>query len=141
MELESYIKKNVEDYYWNKDLNCAITMLKILSKIFDIKLSSQLVEAAIGLHGAGKYGAQCGLVEGALMFLGTFGKQRGLSEEEIIDNCYKFAFGFERHFGSLACRDLRPEGFKPDNPPHICEELSKQAVLFTVEYIDKTFND
>jgi len=30
----------------------------------------QLLDAAVGMHGAGKYGAQCGLVEGSLMFIG-----------------------------------------------------------------------
>ena len=33
-----------------------------------------MLDAALGMHGAGKYGAQCGLAEGTLIFLGTFGR-------------------------------------------------------------------
>jgi len=137
LDLEKLVNQKVEKYYWDEDLNCAITMLKILAEILNIDLSSQVIDAAIGMHGAGMFGAQCGLVEGSLMFIGILGKQKGLPEEDIVDICYNFAFEFERYFGSLSCRDLRPEGFKSDNPPHLCEELTKQAVFFSVKQISK----
>ncbi len=47
--------------------------------------------------------------------------------------CYNLAEAFESRFGSLLCRDLRPEGFKPDNPPHLCEDLTREAILFDVD--------
>jgi len=28
-------------------------------------------------------------------------------------------------------------GFKPDNPPHLCEGLTNQAVQFTAEYLER----
>jgi hypothetical protein len=110
-------------------------MLKILSSIFSMELADQVIDAATGMHGAGSYQAQCGLVEGTLMFIGIIGKRIGLTDEEIETYCYNFAYEFEQHFGSLVCRELRPEGFNPDNPPHLCEEITKQAVLFTAYYI------
>jgi len=58
------------------------------------------------------------LVASALMFIGIKGKEKGLQHEEIVTICNNFAKGFEKEFGSLNCRDLRPQGFKPDNPPH-----------------------
>jgi undecaprenyl diphosphate synthase len=39
------------------------------------------------MHGAGGYRAQCGLVEGALMFIGVIGKARGLSNEAVVQAC------------------------------------------------------
>jgi len=135
MEIKKLIDERVHSYYWDEDLNCATTMLKILAEIFDVSLSKQVLDAAVGMHGAGYFQAQCGLVEGALMFLGIYGKEQGLSEEEIVDNCYYFASKFEEQFESLVCKELRPEGFKPDDPPHLCEGLSKNAVLFTANYI------
>ncbi len=132
-------KKMIEDavhrHYWENDFNCARTTMKILSKIFDYKIRSQLDNAAIGMHGAGRYGAQCGLVEGTLLFLGCYLKDRGYPDEEIERQCYTFARSFEKEFGSLLCRALRPIGFSPDNPPHACEELTVRAVEFSGSFI------
>ncbi|MDQ7094455.1 C-GCAxxG-C-C family protein [Desulfosporosinus sp. PR] len=135
MQFDEYINERVHSLYWNDDINCATTMIKILAEIFKADLCSQIIEAAIGMHGAGKYGAQCGLIEGALMFLGIFGRQRDLRNEEIVSMCYDLAKKFEEEFGSLNCKTLRSQGFKPDNPPHLCEELTKKAIAFTQNYL------
>ncbi len=129
------IKARVKEYYWEYDYNCAITTLKILAEIFSVKLSDQVVCAAVGMHGAGKYGAQCGLVEGALMFLGIIGKERQLPEETIIDQCREFARQFEEKFHSLLCSSLRPQGFREDDPPHLCEELTCNAMEFSRDFV------
>ena len=59
MRYQEYINERVHSLYWNDDLNCATTTLITLSEIFQINLGSQIINAAIGMHGAGKYGAQC----------------------------------------------------------------------------------
>jgi hypothetical protein len=110
-------------------------MLKTLAEIFEINLPPQVIDSAVGMHGAGKFGAQCGLVEGSLMFMGIFGRERGYEDKIIVNSCYNLANEFQKDFGSLVCRDLRPQGFNPENPPHICEELTKKAVRFTANYI------
>lgn len=66
------------------------------------------------------------------MFIGILGKENGLENEAVVKTCNEFAKGFEKEFGSLDCRVLRPQGFKPDNPPHLCEEITKKAILFTL---------
>jgi hypothetical protein len=137
MQTEEYLKQKVSDCYWKEDVNCATTMLHILSELHAITLEQQLLNAAIGMHGAGGFGAQCGLVEGALLFIGILGKEKNLPTETIIDLCYCFAQEFEKNFSSLSCRNLRPEGFAPDNPPHLCENLTVKAVIFAAEYIEK----
>ena len=136
MQYRDYINERVHGLYWNDDLNCATTTLITLSEIFQINLGSQIINAAIGMHGAGKYGAQCGLAEGSVMFLGILGKEKGLENEEIVTRCYNFAKEFEKEFGSINCRDLRPQGFKPDNPSHLCEEITKKAIAFTLNYLN-----
>lgn len=131
LSIEDYVK----EYYWKYDLNCATTDLKILSEIFSVTLSDQIISAAIGMHGAGKYGAQCGLVEGTLMFLGIIGKEYSFQEETIVDHCREYAHQFETRFRSLSCKSLRPEGFSKDNPPHLCEKLTCEAIEFNKEFI------
>jgi C_GCAxxG_C_C family probable redox protein len=128
----------VKQYYWQDDLNCATTSLRILSEIFSIDLEQQLLDAAVGMHGAGEYGAQCGLVEGALMFLGIYGRKNRMSDTAIVQHCRQFAKLFEEQFTSLLCSHLREEGFHPDNPPHLCEPLTCRAVKFSVDYLIST---
>lgn len=134
---EEKIQKKVHNFYWENDYNCATSMMKILKKNYGIKLQDQVYDAMVGMHGAGNYGAQCGLVEGALLFIGIFGRQQKMSDKKIIKHCYQFAEQFEKEFGSLKCSVLRPEGFKEDNPPHLCEELSNKAIVFTIKFIDQ----
>jgi hypothetical protein len=127
----------VHEYYWERDWNCAVTTLRILSEVFEVPLDQQVLEAALGMHGAGGYRAQCGLVEGALMFIGVGGKAQGFDDARVARDCYDFAEQFETQFGSLLCRDLRPGGFSPDDPPHLCEELTREALLFDVSFISE----
>ena len=110
---EKFIENKVHEYYWTDDINCATTTLKILSEAFAIKLADQIIDAAIGMHGAGEFGAQCGLVEGTMMFMGIAGRAKGIQDESIVKSCQTFAEQFEIRFGSLQCSVLRPQGFKP----------------------------
>lgn len=127
----------MHEYYWEHDWNCAVTTLRILSEVFETRLDQQVIDAALGMHGAGGYRAQCGLVEGALMFVAVAGKAQGLDDAPVVKACYDFAERFETQFGSLLCRDLRPGGFSPDDPPHLCEELTREALLFDVSFISE----
>jgi len=134
---DDLVQRRVHHAYWDHDWNCAVTTLRILAEVFEVALDQQVLDAALGMHGAGGYRAQCGLVEGALMFIGILGKAERRPDDTIVQMCYDFAAAFEDRFGSLICRDLRPEGFKPDNPPHLCEDLTRRAILFDIAYLDE----
>lgn len=129
------IELRVHELYWIDDINCAKTMLKCLSELFSHPLEKQTVTAATGLHGAGGFRAQCGLVEGSLMFISIYYDFLGKSEDQIVSACYEFAGSFEKKFGSLRCFDLRPSGFSPNDPPHMCEKLTCEAIEFTLHFI------
>ncbi|MFC1887560.1 C-GCAxxG-C-C family (seleno)protein [Candidatus Cloacimonadota bacterium] len=111
--------------------------MKVLSERFDISLTQQVLNAGLGMNGAGKYQAQCGLAEGALMFLGILGKSHHLPNEDIVRICHDYAEEFVEKFGSLNCKKLRPEGFHPDNPPHLCEQLAIKTITFGLEFISR----
>ena len=132
---EEYIRNEVHRLYWLYDENCARTTLRILSSLFTIPLESQTLDAASGLHGGGGYRAQCGLVEGSLMSIGILAAIHGRSTAEAASACRSFAESFEREFGLLQCRVLRPGGFPADDPPHRCEELTCSAILFSYHFI------
>lgn len=136
MDQTTWVHGWVHDAYWNQDLNCAVTTLHTLGKVFAVPVEEQVLGAALGMHGVGGYRAQCGLVEGGLMFIGLLGRARGVDDDVAIGWCRDSAEAFETHFGSLLCRELRPEGFKPDNPPHLCEDLTGRAILFTINFLN-----
>ena len=137
MEKE-YIVNRVHELYWKDDINCARTALVCLGELFKIAIEPQTIWSAVGLHGAGGYRAQCGLVEGTLMFIGIYFHVLGKPEDEIVSACYNFASVFDKTFGSLRCFDLRPTGFSENDPPHMCENLTCKAIEFAYKYILET---
>lgn len=132
------ITEKVHELYWEKDINCARTTLICLGDHFGIEYGPYVLDAAIGLHGAGGFGAQCGLVEGSLMFLGIYYSRLGKSDTDIAAICYNYAEAFADKFGSLSCSNLRPNGFTENDPPHMCEKLTCDAISFTYDFIMRT---
>ena len=132
--MEHFIQQRVHDYYWQKDFNCANTTLAVLAEIFSVKLSAQTTSAAFGLN-AGRMGLQCGLVEGALMFIGIVGLEQKFDDASKHGLCQNFVLAFQRKFNAITCTELRPEGFSPENPPHLCEARTVQAIDFSANFI------
>ena len=82
--MNAFIEKKVHELYWDCNVNCARTMLLCLGELFGVTYEPQMLNAAVGLHGAGGYRAQCGLVEGSLMFAGVYLNGLGWEEERIF---------------------------------------------------------
>lgn len=131
------IKERVHELYWKHDINCARTTLICLGEVFNVNLKEQTLKSAIGLHGAGGFRAQCGLVEGAIMFIGLYFSEKGKSDYDIAELCYKYADQFTKNFGSLRCYDLRPNGFNENDPLHACEGLTCDAIKFAADFVEK----
>ena len=129
------ISKWVHAHYWEHDDNCATTMISCLSKLFNIEINEQVWAAALGMHGAGGYRGQCGLVEGGLLFIGIYGIGKKMTREKIVYLCRTYAKAFEANYSSISCYDLRPEGFKADDPPHPCEGMTTDSVWFSYQWI------
>lgn len=131
------ITAKVKENYWQYNHNCATTTLRIFAEHTAIELSPEVFAAAVGMHGAGGYGAQCGLVEGALMFLGILGRRQQLSDQEIARLCHRYGADFTATFSSLLCRELRPEGFHDEQEPHLCQELTCRAIAFGIDFLER----
>lgn len=131
------MRNRVREYHHIQDWHWAVTTLHILTEALHVDLSPQVLDAALGMHGASGYRVHCGLVEGALMAIGITGKEWCLDDEAIVEVCCEFAEQFEGRFGSLTCPELRPEGFSPDDPPHLCEELTREAVLLDIAFVSE----
>lgn len=67
-------------------------------------------------------------------------KQLHWKKQELTipeDLCFVYAEEFTERFGSLRCLELRPSGFSADDPPHMCERLTCDAIAFTYEFINR----
>ena len=137
MNYDDAIAAHVRACYWEQDDNCARTTLMTLSRLRGETLHQQVLDAALGMHGAGRFGAQCGLVEGTLMFIGVLCARRGLDADATADLCRDFAATFTARFGALECRRLRPGGFTDDDPPHLCEELTRKALACGMAFLEQ----
>lgn len=137
----TFVEEKVDEYYREHNYNCATTSLLTLGDFFNIQLQPQVIDSALGMHGAGKFGAQCGLVEGALLFIGIWGRHTGLKDGETVALCREFAKQFETRFSSLQCSELRPEGFRKDQLPHLCRDLTVEAIQFSLDYLKTVRGD
>lgn len=133
--MRDYIEKCVHDEYYLRDTNCARTSLICYSHIFNIDVPKSVYIAAAAMHGAGGHRAQCGLVEGALLFIPLYVRHLGLDEAMAVKCAYDFASFFEEKFSSLTCFDLRPNGFNASDPPHLCEALTVNAIESGCEFL------
>ena len=129
----------IHHLYHDKDFNCAITTLICLGKEFGVDIDQQVLDSAICMNGGGRFRAQCGLVEGVLMFIGIYATQRGMKKKDMMKIAYGFCENFQNRFGSLLCRDLRPGGFQKTDPKHLCEPLTLDTVPFSIDYLKQHF--
>lgn len=125
--------ERVHELYRKRNWNCAGTMLACLGEAFDTPVSRQTLHTVLRMHGTGGFHGPCGLVEGALIFIGIAGTAQGLSDNEVESLSFRFADAFRKRFGSLLCQELRPGGLS--GPPHVCETLSVEAVDFAVTFM------
>ena len=133
---EQYIREKVHYFYHEAGVNCATGTLTLLSDIFRVPLQEQVYDSAIAMHGAGKYGAQCGILDGAMMFITIYGKQRGLTKTVMVGLVHDWAALFEQEMGSIVCKGLRPFPLTPeDAPKHLCEPITVKGVKLAVKYI------
>lgn len=135
-----WIEQRVDFYHTQQGNNCAVLSLKIFSELFEFSMHDQVVQAASAMNGSGRFGAQCGLVEGMIMFLGVYGTHRGVPYLDILGLANRYAASFTARFGSLVCRDLRPQGFGPEVPKTQCHTLIVDAVEMGSQFLRAEFS-
>jgi len=112
--------------------------LRLLEEVYEFRIHSQVIDSALGLNGAGRYGGQCGLVEGFLMFIGLWARANQIDDVDAKNICFGFASEFEDRFGCLLCSELRPKAIElASNPQHVCEQLKVEAMFFGLNYLDR----
>lgn len=137
MDILNFVDKEVHENYWEKDLNCCTNILMLLSEIKGIKLDKQVLYSVSGMHGLNPSAAPCGLLSGALMFLGIYGREKNIPNSQLTRHYYEYSKYFQRKFGDTSCKNLNKRKDALGLLPFSCEDLTKTVVIFTSDFIDK----
>jgi C_GCAxxG_C_C family probable redox protein len=136
VEYEKYIEDQVHYFYHEAGVPCGVATIRLLSEIFEYEINNQVLDSAVGMVGAGKYGAQCGIVEGGLMFISIYCRENNIEKKELFKLCYDWTQTFEEEMGSIVCKGLRPFPFTPeDAPKHLCVPITVKGVNLAVDFI------
>lgn len=110
MDRDRFIRDRVQTYFVDGDDNCAMSTLRILGEYFETPLDLQVLDAAQCVPGAGGTGEACGLIMGALMFIGVWGAKHHHPRESLNLLAQRVTTYVQHQFGSVCCRDLQLEG-------------------------------
>ncbi len=109
MTTQTPLEAAVQRYFVLGTDNCAMTTLRVLGEHFDVPIPPAVLDAAQCMPGAGGNGGLCGLVAGALMFVGLWGGQHGHPRAALGPVTQTLNTAITQRFGSTLCRDLRRE--------------------------------
>ncbi|MCL5291243.1 MAG: C-GCAxxG-C-C family protein [Actinobacteria bacterium] len=104
--------------YFDRDYNCAQSVLLAISEKRRIRLPMEMVDACAALTGGlGKSGCTCGALVGASLAIGLVEKERRIlyRKRRIVDATAGFHDLFQRRFRSTCCRVIRG-GLDYDDP-------------------------
>ncbi len=73
------------------------------------------------------------------MFIGLMAHRENIEQKKMWQACNDFASEYEKQFGSLRCKKLRPGGFNEDDPPMLCKPLTINSIIFSAQFISKWF--
>lgn len=125
----------VHHCYWDKDFNCARTTLFCLSELCRLPLHPQISQAAVGLNGAGRTARNAACWKARSSFWAFWARAWGKTDKETVSLCGQYATAFQQRFGGTNCRELRPGGFRKDDPPHRCEGVTVGATCFAWDFV------
>lgn len=137
--------------YYNKDLvvrardmihnelEMGIPAAGITSGCLNMLLGNQSSEFVLSKKCDAEHASSvCGAYEGVLAFVRDYAEQKGLESDALIKD---FRSVFSCQYRSVICSDLRPEGFRKNDPAHICAPYMLDIILFTYDYLLKRENN
>lgn len=109
------MKPEVQEYFLNRDFNCAETTLRILNDKYELGLQEQDYKLVGGFGAGCGCGLICGALAGCIAAQGKlFIKERAHVTPHFKEDCAEICRAFEVSLGSTQCRDLRPKYFCPE---------------------------
>ena len=125
MTSSAWLREQVRLYFTSGKYNCAMTTLKVLTEVFEVPLHPQVLDAAQVVYGAGNTGGLCGLVTGALMFVGLWGAKHHIPRDRLSPLTQGMVTQIRERFGSVQCEVLEND----------CSKLTFEMLSWLIPYL------
>ena len=109
--LKDYIGK----YYFDGNYNCAETILRAANEYYKLELHDKDMKI-VAAYGAGvQCGAMCGaILSGASVLSMKYVEAKAHESEDIKPVVNSMIRKFSEKYGSLDCKDIKAQSFKPE---------------------------
>ena len=109
------LKDLLPKYYFDQNYNCAETILRAANEYYDLGLHDKDM-ILVGAYGAGiQSGNTCGAVLSVAAVLSQkYVEAKAHESEDIRPVVQKMMRKFNEKYGSILCKDIKPQSFKPE---------------------------
>lgn len=109
------LKDTFEKYYYDMNYNCAETLIRAANEYYDLGLHDRDM-IAFGGFGAGiQTGNTCGAILAAVSVLSMKYIEKNAHESrDIKPVTTEFIRRLNAEYGSILCKDIKPQSFQPD---------------------------
>ena len=109
------LKDLYEKYYYNMNYNCAETIIRAGNEYYDLRLHDRDM-IAFGGFGAGiQTGNTCGAILSAVSVLSMkYIEEKAHESKDIKPITAALIREFNNRYGSVLCKDIKPQSFNPD---------------------------
>lgn len=109
------LKDLYEKYYYDMNYNCAETLIRAGNEYYELGLHDKDM-ISFGGFGAGiQTGNTCGAILSAVAILSMKYVEKNAHESKDIKPATEALIRkFNDRYGSVLCRDIKPQSFKPD---------------------------
>ena len=102
-------------YYLDMNYNCAETIIRAGNEYYDLGLHDRDMIAFGGFGGGIQTGNTCGAILSAVSVLSMKYIEKNAHESRDIKPVTTALLKeFDNRFGSILCKDIKPQSFKPD---------------------------
>ncbi|MCR4595793.1 MAG: C-GCAxxG-C-C family protein [Lachnospiraceae bacterium] len=109
------LKNLYSKYYYDQNYNCAETMIRAGNEYYELGLHDRDM-IAFGGFGAGiQTGNTCGAILSAVSILSMrYVEQKAHESADIRPVTTALIRKFNERYGSVLCKDIKPQSFQPD---------------------------
>ena len=109
------LKDLYSKYYYDQNYNCAETMIRVGNEYYELGLHDRDM-IAFGGFGAGiQTGNTCGAILSAVSILSMrYVEQKAHESADIRPVTTALIRKFNERYGSVLCKDIKPQSFQPD---------------------------
>ncbi len=114
--VRAMLKDCFEKYYYDQNYNCAETMIRAANEYYDLKLHDRDM-IMLGAYGGGiQTGNTCGAILAAASVLSMkYVEQKAHESKDIKPVVTALIREFNKRYGSVLCKDIKPQSFDPEN--------------------------